>query len=506
MALVLFLSLAAYGTWTAPIPGINEPHYLGKAKHFWNPEWCARDLFLQSADAHWFFYATFGTLTRVLTLEQTAWVGRVMVWGLLAWGWARLAVPIFSFRWAAVGALWFYLAWFSTGNVPQQSPMLGWIAAGSFSGEWLAGGVESKGFAYGLLFLALAEANARRWNRAAVCFGLSISFHPVVGGWGAIAGALAVLFRLREIRSETGNDDGIVRHFVTPALLCGLLSLPGLIPALAMLAAAPSREIARQADELQVLVRLDHHLDPVQFPQQVFTAYGWLFAAWLIGRRRFCFARAERFFFPFVFAGAVIAAAGLLIGFGPRWLGVMKYYPFRLFDVFLPLGAVTLLLEWLSISRLRRLVAAALSLAALLFALGQPTIGQNPTGWINRDHWPAFLEACRWIDANTPPDALFLTQRRHFAFKWYAQRAEYVSYKDVPQDATGILEWNRRLELVAAWRTKYTDKDFDAAAVDELQQATGVDFILAWNSASADPYTQPPVYKNRSFAVYRVGK
>ena len=36
----------------APVPEVNEPHYLAKAKHYWNPDWCSRDFFLQSADAH----------------------------------------------------------------------------------------------------------------------------------------------------------------------------------------------------------------------------------------------------------------------------------------------------------------------------------------------------------------------------------------------------------------------------------------------------------------------
>lgn len=506
VALILFLSFAAYGTWTAPVPGINEPHYLGKAKHFWNPEWCARDLFLQSAEAHWFFYATFGGLTRVLSLEQTAWVGRALVWGLLAWGWARLGSVLFSSRWGAVGAIWLLLAWFAAGTISADRQILKWFASGSFSGEWLIGGVEAKGFAYGLLFLALAEASAYHWNRAGACLGLAISFHPLVGGWGAIAGTFAILVRCRRIARELPECNRHVRLVFQPLAVCGLLALPGLIPALGMLAAAPSAEVAELANEIQVLDRLDHHLDPKKFPMQAYAAHGWLLAAWLAARWFVPFARAERFFFPFVLGTVLIAFAGLTVGLGPRWLGVMKYYPFRLFDLFLPLAGATLLVELLSATRARRALGAALSAAALLFAVTQPSVGQNPGGFSKREYWIEFVEACRWIDANTPADAMFLTPRFNFGFKWYAQRAEFASYKDCPQDAANLVEWKRRLDLVSDWRAKHFDAGFDSAAVAELQQATGVDFILAWKSATMDPYAMSPVFRNGSFAVYRPAK
>ena len=33
-------------------PDVGESHYLVKAKHYWQPAWCAGDLFLESRDAH----------------------------------------------------------------------------------------------------------------------------------------------------------------------------------------------------------------------------------------------------------------------------------------------------------------------------------------------------------------------------------------------------------------------------------------------------------------------
>src|SRR4051812_31894375 len=72
-------------------PDVGESHYLAKAKHYWQPAWCAGDLFLESQDAHGMFYWTLGWITRLCSLSATAWIGRVVSWLLLAWSWRRLS-------------------------------------------------------------------------------------------------------------------------------------------------------------------------------------------------------------------------------------------------------------------------------------------------------------------------------------------------------------------------------------------------------------------------------
>src|SRR5687767_7341576 len=75
----------------SPPPDVGEAHYLAKAKHYWQPNWVAGDLFLESADAHGVFYWTFGWVTQFLSLEASAWLGRAITWLLLAWSWRRLS-------------------------------------------------------------------------------------------------------------------------------------------------------------------------------------------------------------------------------------------------------------------------------------------------------------------------------------------------------------------------------------------------------------------------------
>ena len=56
-----------------------------------------------------------------------------------------------------------------------------------------------------------------------------------------------------------------------------------------------------------------------------------------------------------------------------------------------------------------------------------------------------------------------------WAFKWYAQRAEYVSYKDCPQDGPGIVEWNNRLLYLADWTARHAETGFTVADMAPLR-------------------------------------
>ncbi|MGH7137007.1 MAG: DUF6798 domain-containing protein, partial [Pirellulales bacterium] len=77
IALVLAM-FALQAGW--PAPDVNEPHYLGKARHYWDPGWAAGDFFFESADTHLVFYITCGWITRWLSLPAAAWLGRLVTW------------------------------------------------------------------------------------------------------------------------------------------------------------------------------------------------------------------------------------------------------------------------------------------------------------------------------------------------------------------------------------------------------------------------------------------
>ena len=89
---LVFAVFCLLGAW--PVPDVNESHYLGRAIHYWNPDWAHGDFFLDSADTHKVFYFTLGWATKFLSLTAFAWCGRALAWLLLAWSWRRLSVVV----------------------------------------------------------------------------------------------------------------------------------------------------------------------------------------------------------------------------------------------------------------------------------------------------------------------------------------------------------------------------------------------------------------------------
>ena len=105
------------------------------------------------------------------------------------------------------------------------------------AGEWFIGGVEAKGFAYVFMLLGLEALVRNRWNRAWLLFGAAAAFHALVGGWAVVAAGIAWLFMGKKFSPPPLGEGSSRPKFVSmlPGLLGGfLLSLPGLLPALAL--------------------------------------------------------------------------------------------------------------------------------------------------------------------------------------------------------------------------------------------------------------------------------
>ena len=82
----LVLLLASFGR--IPVPGVNEPHYLGKALHFWDSSYCPDDLFMASANVHTVFYLAVGWIASSWGLWWAAVLGRTIALGCVALGWS----------------------------------------------------------------------------------------------------------------------------------------------------------------------------------------------------------------------------------------------------------------------------------------------------------------------------------------------------------------------------------------------------------------------------------
>ena len=467
---LIFLVFFVHAGW--PSPDVNEPHYLGKAKHYWDPTWAAGDFFLGTADAHAVFYLTSGWMTLWLPLTAVAWIGRTVTWLLLAWAWRRLSVavvpvPLFSVLSAAL-------------FVTLSSSF-------HMAGEWVVGGFEAKGFAYVLVLLGLEALVRDRWGRSLICFGGAAAFHVIVGGWAVLATAIVWLVTPRRPPLVT---------LILPATAGGLLSLGGLWPALE-LTWSSDPELVAQANQIYVYGRLTHHLLPQSFPP-MFIARHLLLVIALVGLVRSTPASAElQRLRAFVAAALLIAATGFALGivawWNPSWAAsLLRFYWFRLADVMVPLAvslfSVAILSQWQRLHHPWFTTGLAAAILVATFHLGDTVrfrleyLAPRADWTLPRVDLDDWRQVAEWANQDTPPGTVFLVPRLSQTFRWYSGRGEVVTRKDLPQDADSIVEWWRRLNDLEGQAPSTSAGDnlanLGSARLSELAAKYGADYVV----------------------------
>ena len=76
--------------------------------------------------------------------------------------------------------------------------------------------------------------------------------------------------------------------------------------------------------------------------------------------------------------------------------------------------------------------------------------------------------------------------------------AEYLTWKDCPQELPGILEWARRFNRVTRWIPRKSKARLSNTVLAEIRGETDVSYMLSVGSPLVDT---EPVYANRTFSV-----
>lgn len=504
--LMLFFVYAGDGP-----PMVNEAHYLVKAKNFWDPSWCSEDLFAASGKAHTTFYFLFGWPTQFVALETVAWVGRVVGWLMLAIGLSRLCRVIFNRPYA---------------SIPVAILWIVGIEYGNLAGEWVVGGIEAKVPAYGLILMGVADVVTRCWNRSWLWFGAASAFHVLSGGWAVVAAVFAWVV-LERVRSDR-------RPLLSRGLFAGgVLSLFGLIPALSLTIGAPPEDSAMAA-KIYSYFRIRHHLLPADFAWQWYVRHGALLAMtavfWRLGRG----GKHDRVrsLATFGLGSIGIAVCGMMVGTLPALVPdlaakLLRFYWFRLSDAIVPLVFAVLVVHAWNVPSMvvRRAAMLVLAIAVCLFGFSSydkmrigvpPSVSNQLLGW-DPDAAPSaqqatmrdWLAVCRWARLSTPSDEVFLTPRHQQTFKWYAGRAEVVNWKDVPQDASSLLQWRRRFFEVYPMRLGTIRVSINYQNLRTLRDRYGVRFMIVDRRVTGPNLPLVRLYPvesqaNPTYAVYEL--
>jgi len=280
-------------------------------------------------------------------------------------------------------------------------------------------------------------------------------------------------------------------------------ALPGLIPTL-YLEHGVAGQVAAEASRIQVFERLSHHLDIDAMASWHKYRFCILLVTWIVLAWHTSSNRGLRRVNLVVCGAIVIAAGGIFIHKGlEAYCQVhgrttdqfhliaapfLRYYWYRMSDSLLPVGAALSCVECLRkygrnhVQHARVLCAGVVAVvvwswvemvviahnAGIPRAVSQPlpnhvllgaTLAMSDDsyvadgeGYYNEGavtHYKWYTDwqtVCKWIKSHTPNDALFLTPRHQQSFKWYAERAEVATWKDMPQDARSVVLWRRRLE------------------------------------------------------------
>ena len=464
---LIFLCFALYAGQLPP--DVNESHYLTKAKHFWNPDWCPGDIFLSSSFAHWLFYVTTGWLTRFMSLSAVAWTGRIIAWALLAFAWRRFSWNLIPVRWVSIISAFFFLLLNDRFHL---------------AGEWVVGGFEAKGIAYFFVLMALGSLIKHDWSRVWPFLGAASAFHVLVGGWAF----LATLFTLTVLSLEKESRPGkpkprkltvnTLEIYLLPFSAGIALLLIGLIPPFLAEQSAPA-EVAMAARRIYVSHRIAHHLSFDVFPTlhvarfTLIVVFWLLLNRWLESRWRPIHQKMKPVIL-FCVGSLLISFGGLILSglakendrLGEISEGLLRLYWFRLGDFAIPFGCTfascAVVCFWLGTDqRFSTRLSCAVFVICVAGASGLMVFErlQDPRPRADRQSLPTYeLDAnrtigtyknwrkvCDWISENTANDATFITPNEQQTFKWYTGRAEVVCWKDIPQDSHGILDWSQRL-------------------------------------------------------------
>jgi hypothetical protein len=339
----------------------------------------------------------------------------------------------------------------------------------------------------------------------------------------------------------------------------GMISLLGLLPAIRLNQGASLAEQERGAI-IYVFQRLPHHLVPSRFATDRWLAFAVLLVVtvvvlWLV-RRTYAkfffdtFAKSSEVnigtdqalaikrvaqyvvLIRFALVFSMLALMGVIFdfslsGWATNWsASVLRYYWFRWNDVIWPtVLVVSLLLVIETTSPWRwgvRYLASGMLIASGFWVVGSEYIknyndsispadqaalllrGESRAGraQIHQD----WLDACTFIRTNTPEDSLFLTPRFQQTFKWNAARAEVVCWKDSPQDALGLIEWESRMLAVFPSDENGYGMPWSDSLLIKLQKEYGFDYVLIDRRIQKTPPVMEFIHSNSTYALFRAIK
>jgi hypothetical protein len=396
---------------------------------------------------------------------------------------------------------------------------------GFTAGEWLAGGLEAKVFAYGLVLLAIGLMLRGRYRLMALLLGLATSFHVLVGGYTFLT-VLGWLALRRKTRLANMRELG----FIFMSYLAG--SALAIKPVLEQLF-APAPAAALKSSYIYVFLRLPHHLNPLSWSSNWWVnliAYLLILAssAGVIWLNRPKGEHSEKYaartgLFEFTLLSMIPFMVGLAVAPFDSQGRFLQYYPFRQGDIMLPLNTCLLFACALQVSvpgkKARWALAVGCTLLLTWIVIPQFDSFQSDLRELSlfpselQGVEPEWKDFCSWVRSNTPKDALLVSPPVEFdSITWLAERPIIAKYKLMAQNKEGIIDWYERLRnLSGDFRGVNHLRSFSKQLSDGYNRLTTAQAAAIMNKYQADYFVTrtehrldlPVAYRNQSYVLYK---
>jgi hypothetical protein len=498
----IFFTLLFLYLWDDILSG-NEAQTLANVFHFAHPEWLKNDWFLSLDTVYRIpFNVILYPLAKLFPLPVLAITGRIVLIFLMSYALTELfeEIPL------SVGAAALFT-------------LITFRMKGMLAGEDMLWHVEAKVLAYIFVVLAITAFLRQKHLRMWLFFGAAATFHPLVGGYSVISLGFIYFFL------EKDEQIGIFKK--SPFFL--LTGWPGI--GIVLYNLVTSSSASGGVSDLLYVARHHHHMVPTHFIRHVHKAFPeWMDISIIVGNVAFCLIVLGIAFFVlrrgevrkklllYTAGSAVIFLIGLLLYFTGQY-HFLKYYIFRFPDVILPFTAYLLFFNaldhWILNKKpiLSRAVAAAILLATGgLFAIQTYQIAAENQAIAYRSESAEKIRLYRWIRSETPPQSKFIISPFIDNFHIAAERAQFVTFKHIPQNERDVMEWYRRLvqlnggsefyDGIISFRLPDLQQTYNALSDEVLLSIAGrygMDYYIG--PADRDG-SLPRLYATENFGVY----
>ncbi len=457
----------------------NEELYLGLAKHFMDKEWLPGSFsFNQPFGTRWPYQLCTGFLLQFLSFEPVAFIGRLLLLGLMVFPITRIAKSLKISNFSLLVATGLFI-------IIHQS---------FFAHSAIFSGFEPGLCARLFILVSIMYYLERKWMTCFFVGALAVYWHVLAGGWMMAIMGISMLFENEKTYKKL-KALGIGMILTFPYLL--YLASTSLFN-------APVKINSVGLDWIYVYYRNPHHLGLFKnlsyFVSEHLPGVIWLIVAFVLVVLAIKNVKTStlRSALLIVLVCFSINLFFVLVAAVDHQGHLLKFYPFRsqTFGVFmLMLLGVGFLFKTITVKKLPVLYTGAF-IMLLFFSGASLAKGVYKSIWQSN---ASYNELVDFVKENTVPSDIIAFNNKAstvtLSFSRKTDRKRLAVFKFVPAGGELLYDWYERL--------MEKEKAFNTLNFEDLKQKYGVDYVC-YEKTIPFKLQGTLVFTNEQFCLYKL--